>query len=313
MSVDKVLERLKGRDFLTLKDYTAEELEAILNLALKLEETWKTYQPLKGKTIAMIFQKPSTRTRVSFEVAIRQLGGWAITMGWSEMQLGRGETIADTARTLERYVDAIVARVFAHEHLEELAANAEIPVINALSNLYHPCQALSDMLTIRKKFGRLKGLKLAWVGDGNNVCNSLLLACSKLGVNMSVACPEGYEPPENVLREALREAEASGATIEVVREPEKAVSQADIIYTDVFVSMGFEEERERRLKAFLPKYQVNSSLFRHAKPTCMFMHCLPAHRGEEVVDEVIDSPKSIVWEQAENRLHLQRGLLAALL
>ncbi|MHC1564096.1 MAG: ornithine carbamoyltransferase [Candidatus Hecatellaceae archaeon] len=306
------MEELKGRDFLTLKDFTAEELQAILNLSLKLEKSRFPRKPLKGKTLVMIFQKPSTRTRVSFEVAIRQLGGWPLTLGWGEMQLGRGETVADTARTLERYADGVVARVFRHGDLEELAANAEIPVVNALSDLYHPCQALADMLTIYKHFGKLKGLKLAWVGDGDNVCHSLLLACSKLGLNMSVACPEGFEPKREILDEALKEAKKSGSLIEVVREPVRAVFGADIIYTDVFVSMGLEEERERRIKAFLPKYQVTPTLFKHAKPTCVFMHCLPAHRGEEVVDDVIDGPQSIVWDQAENRLHLQKGLLAAL-
>jgi ornithine carbamoyltransferase len=306
------MKELKGRDFLTLKDFTADELQAILNLSLKLEKSRFPHKPLKGKTLVMIFQKPSTRTRVSFEVAIRQLGGWPLTLGWGEMQLGRGETVADTARTLERYADGVIARVFRHGDLEELAANAEIPVVNALSDLYHPCQALADMLTIYKHFGKLKGLKLAWVGDGDNVCHSLLLACSKLGLNMSVACPEGFEPKREVLDEALTEAKKSGSLIEVVREPVRAVFRADIIYTDVFVSMGLEKERERRIKAFLPKYQVTPTLFKHAKSTCVFMHCLPAHRGEEVVDDVIDGSQSIVWEQAENRLHLQKGLLAAL-
>ncbi|HID18321.1 TPA: ornithine carbamoyltransferase [Candidatus Bathyarchaeota archaeon] len=308
----RLARELKGRDFLTLKDFTAEELQTILNLSLKLEKSKFYLKPLKGKSLVMIFQKPSTRTRVSFEAAIRQLGGWPITLGWGEMQLGRGETVADTAKTLERYADGIIARVFRHGDLEELANNASIPVINALSDLYHPCQALSDILTIRKHFGRLKGLKLAWVGDGDNVCHSLLLACSKLGLNMSVACPEGFEPKKEVLDEALKEAKRSGSIIEVVREPTKAVFGADVIYTDVFVSMGLEAERERRIKAFLPRYQVTSTLFKHAKPACIFMHCLPAHRGEEVVDEVIDGPRSVVWEQAENRLHLQKGLLAAL-
>ncbi len=302
---------LRGRDFLTLKDFTGEELWSIIREALKLEA--ETHPALKNKTIVLIFQKPSTRTRVSFEVAINQLGGWPITLSWGETQLGRGETIADTARTLERYADAIVARVFKHSDLEELARHARIPVINALSDLYHPCQALSDMLTIYKRFGRLEGLKLAWVGDGNNVCHSLMLACSKLGLNMAIACPEGYEPKKEVLDVALEEAERSGVKIEVLREPEEAVKDADIVYTDVFISMGFEAEREARIKAFLPKYQVTASLLSRAKPSCVFMHCLPAHRGEEVTDEVIDGPNSIVWEQAENRLHLQRGLLAALI
>lgn len=305
---------MKGRDFLTLGDFSAEELWKILKEALRLEQRDRAVsEPLKGKFLVLIFQKPSTRTRVSFEVAIKQLSGECVSLGWNEMQLGRGETIADTARTLDRYADGIVARVFSHSQLVELAEYAAIPVVNALSDLYHPCQALSDLFTIYKKLGRLQGVKLAWVGDGDNVCHSLLLGCAKLGLDMSVACPPGFEPKGEVVQAALQESRSSGCRIEVVREPEVAVDGADIVYTDTFISMGLDEERQRRLQAFLPKYQVTTQLLEHAKPGCLFMHCLPAHRGEEVVDEVMDGPHSIVWLQAENRMHLQRGLLSLLI
>ncbi|WP_309492590.1 ornithine carbamoyltransferase [Candidatus Hecatella orcuttiae] len=305
---------MKGRDFLTLGDFSAEELWAIMKEALRLEQLGGSVSEiLKGKFLVLIFQKPSTRTRISFEAAIKQLGGECVSLGWSEMQLGRGETIADTARTLDRYADGIVARVFSHGHLVEMAEYAAIPVVNALSDLYHPCQALSDFLTIYKKLGKLEGVKLAWIGDGDNVCHSLLLGCSKLGVDMSVASPPGFEPKGEVLQAAQRESRKSGCKIEVVREPEAAVRGADIIYTDTFISMGLDEERQRRLQAFLPKYQVTLKLLQLANPDCLFMHCLPAHRGEEVVDEVLDGPHSIVWFQAENRMHLQRGLLSLLI
>jgi ornithine carbamoyltransferase len=229
------------------------------------------------------------------------------------MQLGRGETVADTARTLEHYVDGVIARVLHHSQLEEFARYANIPVINALSDCYHPCQALSDMLTIYKIKKTLKGLKLAWIGDGNNVCHSLLIACAKLGVNMDVACPEGYEPQEAVVKHSKRESEKSGSKIEVTSNPDEAVKNADIIYTDTFVSMGKEDETEKRRQAFLPRYRVTPVLFKKANEDCLFMHCLPARRGEEVVDEVIDGPQSVVWFQAENRLHLQKGLLSLLI
>jgi len=305
---------LKGKNFLTLADFSVEELWQILEKAIEIEKNLdKASNILTGKFLALIFEKPSTRTKVSFEVAIKQLGGSSISLNWMEMQLGRGETVADTAKTLERYVDGVIARVLNHQTLIELSKNMKIPIINALSNLYHPCQALSDMLTIYKLKGKLEGLKLAWIGDGNNVCHSLIHACSKFGLNMGIASPKGYEPKKQILKQAQKEAKNSGSKIELTLDPKKAVKDADIIYTDTFVSMGLEAERKKRLKIFLPKYQVTPKLFEYAKKDCIFMHCLPAKRGEEVVDEVIDGSRSVVWFQAENRLHLQRGLLALLI
>jgi ornithine carbamoyltransferase len=270
-------------------------------------------QILFGKNIALIFQKPSTRTRVSFEVAVNQLGGNALYLDWNQLQLGRGETVEDTARVLDRYVDGIVARVFSQNHLEAMAKHAKIPVINALSDFCHPCQAVCDLYTVWKKKGALEGLKLAYVGDGNNVCNSLLIGCSKLGTNISVACPEGYRPNEKVAEWALNNAKESGSKVEIVADPVKAVEGAQVIYTDVFISMGMEAEREKRLRTFIPKYQVTENLFKHAAKDSVFMHCLPAHRGEEVSAEVIDGPRSIVWDQAENRLHTAKALLALII
>ena len=220
--------------------------------------------------------------------------------------------MADTARVLDRYVDGVVARVFAHRDLEEMARHAEVPVINALSDLYHPCQAVCDLYTVWEKKGTLKGLRLAYVGDGNNVCNSLLIGCSKVGVDITVACPREYRPPEHVLTRALENSGRSRSGVRVVEDPREAVEGADVVYTDVFVSMGMEEERRERLRAFLPKYQVNRDLLGHAAEDALFMHCLPAHRGEEVTDEVIDGPRSIVWDQAENRLHTAKAILTLL-
>jgi len=267
-------------------------------------------KPLAGKNIAMIFQKPSTRTRVSFEVAVQHLGGHAIVLDWSQLQLGRGETVADTARVLDRYVDGIVARVFAQKDLEELAQYAKAPVINALSDLYHPCQVVGDLYTIWERKNSLEGLKLAYVGDGNNVCNSLLIGCSKVGMDISVACPKEYKPYEEAVNWALQNARESGSRVEITDDPRKAVKEVHIVYTDVFVSMGAEAERQKRLQTFLLKYQVNSELFKHAAEDALFMHCLPAHRGEEVTAEVIDGPRSIVWDQAENKLHTAKALLS---
>jgi ornithine carbamoyltransferase len=264
---------------------------------------------LKGKSVALLFQKPSTRTRVSFEVAIHQLGGHSIYLGYAESQLGRGESTADTARVLSRYVDCVVARVNKHEDLEEMAEYASSPVINALSDLHHPCQAVADLYTVWEKFGTLEGLKVAYVGDGNNVCNSLLVGCSKLGVDVSVACPQGYEPDNGVQKMAKTNAQDNGSKVEILREPLEAVKNADVIYTDTFVSMGDEAERETRLKTFLPKYRVTSDLFKHASKDALFMHCLPAHRHEEVTDEVMDGPHSATWDKAENRLHTSKAIL----
>ncbi|MHA1583524.1 MAG: ornithine carbamoyltransferase [Candidatus Baldrarchaeia archaeon] len=307
---------LKGRDFLTLQDFTHEELRFLLDTALELKRARKrgSFEPvLRGKTLAMIFQKPSTRTRVSFEVAMGDLGGRALYLRWDDLQLGRGETVADTARVLSRYVDGIMARVFSHKDLGELAKYADIPVINGLSDLTHPCQILADLLTILEKKAVLKGLKLAFVGDGNNVCNSLLIGCTKMGMNISVATPKKYRPKEEIIQWAMENAQESGSKVEILESPEEAVKDADVIYTDVFVSMGEEKVAKEKLQAF-QGYQVNKELVKHAKKDYIFMHCLPAHRGQEVTDEVIDDPiHSVVWDQAENRLHAQKAVLALLL
>ena len=307
--------KLKGRDFLRLQDFTAEEIWAILKLSKKLKKTRgrSAARPLRRKNVALLFEKPSTRTRVSFELAVAELGGTPIYLSRAETQLGRGETIADTARVLSRYLHLIMARVYRFETLEELAKAADIPVVNGLSDINHPLQTLADLLTMWERFRRLRGLNVAWIGDGNNVCNSLLIAASKLGINVKAAVPEGYEPLESFLRDAEANARLSGAEVAIVREPEDAVRDADVVMTDVFVSMGQEEEREQRLRVFLPRYQVNGELMAKAKPTAIFMHPLPAHRGEEVTDEVIDSPSSAVWDQAENRLHTAKALLSLLL
>ena len=305
---------LKGRDFLTLRDFSSDEILEILRLAKKVKESRKMFRGvLDGKGVAMFFEKPSTRTRISFEMAVSELGGTPIYLRPMEMQLKRGESLADTARVLSRYVSLIMARVYEYETLVELARWAEIPVVNGLSNLNHPLQTLADLLTIWERFGRLKGVKVAWVGDGNNVCNSLLIGAAKLGLNVAVATPRGYEPNKEFVDEALRESERSGSRIEFYEDPVEAVSGADVVMTDTFVSMGMEAEAEERLRVFLPRYQVTADLMRHAKPDAIFMHPLPAHRGQEVSAEVIDGERSAVWDQAENRLHTSKALLLMLL
>jgi len=308
-----MLPQLKGRDLLTLQDYAGEEIEGIIRLAMELKrDPHRLGRPLEGKHVALIFEKPSTRTRVSLEVAISQLGGRPIYLSAAEMQLSRGETVADTARVMDRYVDAVAARVRSHRWLEEYAEHSSKPVLNALSDLYHPMQALADVMTLWERFGSIRGVKLAYVGDGGaNTCHSLLIACSKLGVDMAVACPPEYQPSPRVLEAALSNASISGASIRVVHDPVEAVRGAKAVYTDVFVSMGREAEAERRVAAFMPRYQVNRELLKAADRDYVFMHCLPAHRGEEVTDEVIDDPEhSAVWDQAENRLHTAKAVLA---
>jgi len=304
---------LKGRDFLTLADYTPKEITQILKQSLMLARQRRPSAKLKGKTIAMIFQKPSTRTRASFETAVAQLGGHPMNLGWNEMQLGRGETIHDTAKVLDRYVDGVMARVFSHRDLEELAQHSTKPVINGLSDKHHPCQILADLLTLIQHKRRLKGLRLAYVGDGNNVCNSLLIGCAKTGVNVTVATPSAYRPDTEAVKQAEEAARETGAEIKLTQDSEAAVRTADAVYTDTFISMGMEKEKEERLQAFLPKYQVNQELFSQAKPDAIFLHCLPAHRGEEVTDQVIDGPNSAVWDEAENRLHTSKALLTLLI
>jgi len=307
---------IRGRDFLELQDYSKNELWQILKTSKMLKKKVakkKSLNALKGKQLALIFEKPSTRTRVSFEVAMESLGGHAFYLGWNELQLGRGETIADSARVMSRYVDGIMARVYKHSTLEELAKHADIPIINGLSDMSHPVQILADLLTIWEKKKRLEGLKLAFIGDGNNVCNSLLVGCSMFGMHVSTASPQGYEPNQEYVQSAMKNAKKTKSKIEILHEPYDAVKNADIVYTDVFVSMGQDTERQKRLSIFLPKYQVNEGLFSAANGDAIFMHDLPCHREEEVQSAVIDADRSAAWDQAENRLHSTRGLLHLLL
>lgn len=291
------------------------DLIALLELSQSLKNrsmAGEVSEPLKGKSLAMIFEKPSTRTRVSFEVAMTELGGHALYLSTNDLQLGRGETIADTARVLSRYVDGIVYRAFRHADMLELARHATVSVINALDDLEHPCQIMADLLTIKEKKVEPKGLKMAYVGDGNNVCNSLLLGAAFSGMNMTVGCPEAYKPDETILELAERRAVQNGGRIEIVDDPFLAVKGADVVYTDVWVSMGAEKEKRKREKAFRG-FQVNSKLVAAAKSDCIVMHCLPAHRGAEITDDVVDGPHSVVLDQAENRLHAQKAILVTLL
>lgn len=295
--------KLNTKDFLSITDISKEELEGILNTAKGFKQSKNMPQTLGGKNVALIFQKPSTRTRVSFEVAINKLGGNSISLNWNELQLGRGETVEDTARVLERYVDCIVARVFSHEDLVKISKVSRIPIVNALSDLEHPCQTLADLLTIDEKIGFDKVEKIAYVGDGNNnVCHSLMLGCNLLGLPLSVGCPKEYEPRKEIV------GKVDSSLIKIVNDPVEAVKDAQVIYSDVFVSMGMEKEKEERLKTFSP-YQVNKDLASHAKSDFKFLHCLPAHRNEEVTDEIIDSKNSVVFDQAENRMWTQAALL----
>jgi ornithine carbamoyltransferase len=306
---------MKGRSIASLYDLSREEIEEILKTSelLKLQLLRGQEHPLlKGKTLAMIFEKPSTRTRVSFEVGMWQLGGYALYLSASDLQLGRGETIADTAQVLSRYVDGMMARVFAHQTILDLVKYSRVPVINGLSDFTHPCQGLADLFTIYEKKGRLSGLKLAYVGDGNNVAHSLLFGCSKVGMDVTLACPKGYEPNPEVVSKAKGEGERNGCRVKVTKDPKEAVNGADIVYTDVWASMGQEKERKERVRIFRP-FQVNAELVKKAKDDYLFMHCLPAHRGEEVTDEVADSKNSVVFDQAENRMHTQKALLALIM
>ncbi len=301
---------------MSLKDLESEEILSLLELSKDLKREWtdgKSTDLLKGKTLAMIFQKSSTRTRISFETGMLQLGGNAIYLSSNDLQLSRGESIEDTARTLSLYVDCIVARVYAHSDIEKLASFSSVPVINGLSNAFHPCQILADLLTIQEQKRSFKGLKIAWVGDGNNVCNDLVLGCSKIGLNISIACPSGFEPSDGVLEVARKQAEKQSVEIVITEDPLEAVRNADVLATDTFISIGKDDERQEREKIFLPKYQVNSDLLKLAKSDCIFMHCLPASRGKEVTSEVIDGKASVVWNQAENRLHVQKALMNMLL
>lgn len=296
------------RDFLTLWDLSSGEIDILLKRAIALKSGIDADKcPLIGKSIGLLFEKASTRTRVSFEVGIYQLGAHPIYLNPNEIQLGRGETISDTARTLSRYLDAVVIRTFGHDLLEEFASHSLIPVINGLSDLHHPCQALGDLMTILEKKGFLKDIRIAYIGDGNNVANSLIEAASLMGMDLIIACPEGYEPDPDVLERA-RSAEGRKGEIIILREPKEAAGQADAVYTDVWVSMGHEKESEERRKRF-KDYQLNSRIISCAKKDAIVLHCLPAHRGEEITDEVMDGPHSAIFDQAENRLHAQKALL----
>ena len=268
---------------------------------------------LRGKILGMIFQKPSTRTRISFETAILQLGGNAINLSYDDLQMSRGESMEDTARTLSLYLDCIVARVYAHGDLEKLSLHSKIPVINGLSDLFHPCQILSDLMTIYEYKKKLDGITLAFVGDGNNICNDLLLGCSKLGINVKISTPPGFEPLNWVINTAIEESKKNGSYVLITNDPVEAVKDADIVTTDTFISIGKEDEKEKRDTVFLPLYQVNENLIQNAKKDFIFMHCLPAKRGKEVTPEIIDGPHSVVWAEAENRLHVQKALLIKLL
>jgi ornithine carbamoyltransferase len=308
---------LSNKNILSLLDVNSNEILSILKLAEELKKEMKrknkwSSQVLEGKVLGMLFLKPSTRTRVSFEVGMYQMGGNAVYMDSNNMQLARGETIEDTARTLSIYLDCIVARVYDHSDLKKLTV-ASIPVINGLSDTFHPCQILADLLTVKEHKKKLKGTNIAWIGDGNNVCNDLLIGCAKTGVNVKVACPKGYEPPKWIVSIAKHEGETTGSQVHISDDPFFAVHDAEVVMTDTSVSIGKDEEKKVREKIFVPRYQVNAQLMKHARKDAFFMHCLPATRGQEVTSDVLDGNQSAVWEEAENRLHVQKALLYMLI
>lgn len=301
----------RKKDFLTIWDLSKNEIENLIKRALEFKSgVDKNKCPLIGKSIGLFFEKPSTRTRVSFEVGIYQLGGQSIYLNPREIQLGRGESIADTARVLSRYLNGIILRTYSHASIEEFASHATVPVVNGLSDFHHPCQALADLMTIMEKKEKLKGIRLAYIGDGNNVANSLIEAAARTGINITIACPEGYEPNPDVIDRARNSADAG--EIIILRNPKEAAGRADVIYTDVWVSMGQEAEAEKKKSKF-KNYQINSQLLQCAKHDVIVLHCLPAHRGEEITDEVMDGPNSAVFDQAENRLHTEKALLEFLI
>lgn len=302
----------KVTHLLSVRDLTPEKVSALFAEASRMKKNRNHTKPLSGKTLGLLFYKPSVRTRISFEVGMAQLGGQALYIGPVELDGGRREAARDLAKVLCRYLDGIVARTFAHKDVEDMAAVSSVPVINGLSDGSHPCQALADLLTVQEKMGTLFGIKIAYVGDGNNVCHSLIEASALAGVYLTVAAPPDYEPEGSVLRWAQAQAKKTGARLRIVENPKEAVKDAAVIYTDVWTSMGQEKEKRRRLKAFR-EYQVNAKLLKSAPSGVLFMHCLPAHRGEEVTDEVIDSRNSIVYDQAENRMHVQKAILLDLL
>jgi ornithine carbamoyltransferase len=294
-------------DFLAIPDFSRDELEGLFSLAERMKSGAYTKTPLAGKSLAMIFMKSSTRTRVSFEVGTCQLGGHALFLSPRDVQLGRGEPIADTARVLSRYVDGIMIRTFAHQDIEELAKYADVPVINGLTDLLHPCQILADLLTVRAEFGAIADKKFAWIGDGNNMANSWINAAYRFGFDLDIACPKGYEPADHLLARAQ-----AVAKVRIVRDPMEAAKGAHVVNTDVWASMGQEQEQKERERAF-SGFSVDSAMMKQADPKAIFLHCLPAHRGEEVAADVIDGPQSRVWDEAENRLHVQKAIMAALM
>lgn len=306
---------MKMKHLLSIYDLTVQEMEDILKLSEKLKKQVREgiqHHLLKGKTLGMIFTKSSTRTRVSFEVGMYQLGGYPLFLSANDIQLGRGETIYDTAQVLSRYIDGIMIRTFKQSDVEELAKYGSVPVINGLTDLMHPCQILADLFTVYEQKGTLKGLKLAYVGDGNNVANSLLHGCAKVGMDIAVASPKGFECDGAIVAEAQSDARVSGSGIILTEDPVEAVSGADVVYTDTWISMGQESQKEEKIKKFMP-YQVNTQLFSKAKEDAIFLHCLPAYRGYEVTEEILDGPQSVVFDEAENRMHVQKAVMAMLM
>jgi ornithine carbamoyltransferase len=306
---------LKGRDFLRVNDWPTEDLLSVIDLADRLKVRQREgveHRHLEGRALGMIFEKPSTRTRVSFEVGMFQLGGTALYLAAGDLQLGRGETIKDTASVLSRYLDGIMIRTFAQSDVDELAENADIPVINGLTDEFHPCQALADVMTIRERLGGFEGVRVAYLGDGNNVCHSLMVASGKLGMSFVAATPEGYDPHPEVVGWAREAAEASGGSVELMRDPRAAAEGADVLYTDVWTSMGQEDERSRRLQD-LQAYRIDETLVSLASERAIVLHCLPAHYGEEITEDVLYGSRSAVWDQAENRLHAQKALMALII
>lgn len=309
-----------NKKYLTsIADLSEEEILNLISYAIELKKNRHhgnknvEKQFLAGKTLALMFEKPSTRTRLSFETAMFQLGGNTIYLNSNDLQLSRGESIKDTAKTISLYVDCLVARVYSHETIVELAQNCKIPVINGLSDLYHPCQILADLMTILEHKKSFRGLTLSWIGDGNNVCNDLLIGCAKMGLNIKAAIPEGYDPPLEILKIVTKESKLKATDFTILRDPIEAVKNTDIVVTDTFVSIGKEKEDGKRRSTFIPRYQVNDKLMSYSKDDAIFMHCLPAKRGQEVTSEVIDGSKSVVWDEAENRLHVQKSLLQSFL
>ena len=308
----EVPEHLKGRDFTRMALWSPEDIKTVLDLADELKDLQRRredHRLLPGRALGMIFQKPSTRTRVSFEVGINQLGGHGLYLRADDLQLGRGETIRDTATVLSRYLDAIMIRTYSQDDVEQLAEHASIPVVNGLTDAAHPCQALGDLMTIRERLGRLSGVKVGYLGDGNNVCASLMLGAAKFGMRFAAATPPGYEPEETVVKSARRSAVQSGGTVELSHDPREAARGADVLYTDVWTSMGQDAERERRLQD-LAGFGIDSELLGVSASGAIVLHCLPAHYGEEITEEVLYGPQSAVWDEAENRLHAQKALLA---